>query len=225
MRPIFEPLQREPIRVLSSIYFINMEHQSIQTKTELYSIVFNQVFVFIGVFFFDWTIHEALLLYWLEPILAWIVVGYVDVWTMQRLRPLPFGAAWGKWLAWGVGLTIVQGALLWAMDTVLQPIKNTWLDWEWWGFVVLFAVVMLLPIVLLERRGFPPSRDFLPTTMKILIHRLQSFTTYLILGVALAIYYATQAFWACIAWVVVSKLLIELFIFNQLQKTDSPTSY
>lgn len=187
-------------------------------KIELTSILMNQLFLVIGYFFFDWTMFELMFFCWVEPVVAFFLRGYLLAWLPMRL-----GLFRGKlWLVLeALWVLISSAAALWA---IVALNSNTSFSLEWLVFLVLFALVLFMPIIMQMRHGIIPDAQTMPIQTQILIHPLQLFTTYGILAWALVGLYLHWPEVAVLGVLTLPKLGVELLIFNKLRRALPPAS-
>jgi len=192
-------------------------------KVEFYSIFLNNIFLFLGISLFGWTLFETLFLFWLEPISALLLLLYLRLIVpikyghpgIQYKKPYQQGAAKAMGLAvYTLVMSVVS--LLFVIhlcdiegwDTsqgILHTLSQ--LPWQLWQgnlllLSILFLLIYLLPPILLEMRGIQPDEDHLPLQTKIMIHPYQFIANYL--------WFATL--WACNAYLTPNPLVLVLIL-------------
>lgn len=175
-----------------------------------YASLLNSFLLPIGMLFFGWTLFQTLFLYWLEPLAALILLIYLELVIPKKYAAASnaTNAAQQKKRLQIIGLSIYTACLSFATLLLIIHISNV-PDWDisqgigdtlsqlprqlWQNDLLLLSVLFLgmflVPILLLEKRGFIPIASQLPTSSRLLIQPLQFIFNFLWLGIIGVFYY------------------------------------
>jgi hypothetical protein len=199
-----------------------------QPRIELASIVMNQLFMLIGISFFDWTMVELLLFYWIEPIVYILLTAYLRAYLPIQLAGYKGVVAkfnnqfFGIWLAQCLFVAAASaGFFYWILSqyqSVEKPIK---IGWDWVLLIFFFVLILAMPVFMQVFNGFLPSEKALPIQTRVLLHPLQLFTTYSILGATLLISHFGGGFWLVVSTLLFSKLCIEILLYIRIHRLQA----
>lgn len=199
--------------------------QTIQPKIELSAIVMNQLFMLIGISFFDWSMVELLLFYWIEPIVYICLTAYLRAYLPIQIAGYKGVIAkfmnrfFGLWLLQFVLVAVASvGFFYWIFSQYNTPEKPIEVGWDWVLLIVFFVVILAMPVFMQLFNGYLPSEKALPIQTQVLLHPLQLFTTYSILAATLLISHFGGGFWLALITLLLSKLCIEILLFVRIRR-------
>ncbi|MCH2045734.1 MAG: hypothetical protein MK212_16575 [Saprospiraceae bacterium] len=204
---------------------------------ELLSLFFNNIFLLLGIAFFNFTLFDTLFLYWLElPVAAGLNIyfyaiaplkyGHPDTYLDKQYRKKA-GFSFIAFLGTCIGHFLMLILILYVSNiSKLSIDQGIWqsmsqipahlyeADMLW--VAILLVVAYILPVWLVGRQNRPIILINMPLQVQIMIHPFQFMVGYLLFGLVALTYYYTPNPLIIILPMILIKSLIEYGLFRRI---------
>ena len=189
-------------------------------KLELFSILFNHLFMLVGILIFGWSVTELMLFYWIEPLVSMLMKGYFKVYIPLRIQQNKALRRYlWRWLGLLFIVIILQIIALYGIIQYnAQCTKPMVWSWDWLILLLFLPIMYAMPIYAQKQQGFMPILENMPIQTKILLSPIQMISTYIILAISLIGLFLTKIIWVWLIFMIIGKMTIELLLFRNIKR-------